>query len=223
MWLLAGSAQADDVWRERLAFDDPEWRPLVSVGYRMQLVREPTQEGVKRQLGHGFGFEALFPLLSSGRRESRTRLSIALGFGADYGEARVHSAFDAEDPENRLILRDRSAWFHGAVAAVLRVRLATGWALLSSLAWLPGIRRTHLDAHWSSGEIGFPPIWLETPPERLTGHEVVRSLNRGRLAVAIVRQGIRLGLFFGVARRDDVSSWRRGPELELGTQMGVGW
>lgn len=220
VWLLAASAQADNVWRERLAFDDPEWRPLVSVGYRMQLVREPTQEGVKRELGHGFGLEALFPLLSSGRRESRTRLSIALGFGADYGEAQREGARGSDG--SRDVWREYSAWFHGALALVLRVRLTPHWAFVSSLAWLPGVRWARFErASFRSSGSGFTTFvpahyYAENP-------DVFPNLTHGRAAFSLVYRGARLGLFFGATRRDNVASWRRGPELELGMQMGVGW
>ncbi|MCB9604835.1 MAG: hypothetical protein H6720_31325, partial [Sandaracinus sp.] len=200
------------------------WRPLVSVGYRMQLVREPTQEGVKRQLGHGFGFEALFPLLSSGRRASRTRLSIALGFGVDYGEAQREEPRGSDG--DRVVTRERSAWFHGALALVLRVRLAPRWAFVSSLAWLPGVRWSRLDRRLSSGDpyrpgfSSFEPMLIGV---RTRNPDTYPNLTHGRAAFSIVHRGVRLGVFFGATRRDDVVSWRRGPELELGTQMGVGW
>lgn len=214
----ADLVRADDAWREHLAYEAPEWLPIVGAGYRLQLVREPLDEGPQIEVGHGFTVDALFPLLASGRHASRTRLAFALGVGADFAVARFSARSSADDSE--LHLRDRSTWLHAQVGVVLRTRVASRTAFVSTMAWQPGVRLLDVEGNrvtWGDG--GFTVFWRGVR----VGDDVYASLLRGRWTIALHHRGFRVALYLGASHRNDQLSWRRGLELDLGTQIGVGW
>lgn len=212
----SGLVRADDAWRERLAYTAPDWLPIVGAGFRLQLVREPLDDGAEIEVGHGFTVDALFPLLASGRHTSRTRLSFALGAGADFAVARLTLRSGFADSELRL--RERSTWLHAQIGVVLRTHLTARTAFVNTMAWQPGVHLLNVDGRRTDGD-GGAVFWSGVG----VGDDVYASLLRGRWTIALHHRGLRVALYLGASHRNAPLSWRRGLELDLGTQIGFGW
>lgn len=178
-------------------FLEPGWRPIISAGFRVQVLRTPQSGEIDSRSARGFTLGFLAPLIASGKASSRARLALGLGAGGDFAMGMYGL------PERR----ERFVHVYGQLGAVLRV-VGRPVGLLASLVWQPGVL---LHQQWTRAGL------IDPESKRL------RSLRRGRLAVGIARDQFFAQLFFGAAHRPRIPLAPRTQELDFGIQMGLGW
>lgn len=199
---LCASASAQE--REppdALAFLAPSWRPIVSVGFRAQVIRTPQPGDVEVRSARGFTLGVLAPLIATGTTRSHARLALGVGAASDF----AMGTYDRDETWRGL--RERFIHVYGQLGAVLRV-VGRPVGLLASLVWQPGVL---LHQQWTPASFAGPES------------ERVRSLRRGRLAVGIGRGQLFAQLFFGAAYRPRRPAALREHELDFGLQAGLGW
>jgi hypothetical protein len=189
--------------RERFVIFSPGWMPIVTLGYRAQIVRYRGGSVSSSDTSHGLTSGVLAPVLATGDSSSRVRLALGVGMGLDvaWRSTTSRSAFDPDvvvtPPGSSLGVpsRDveRTTYVYGQLAAMLVLPLGSARAL-ASLSWLPGRR-------FVTGEFGtnFP------------------TLERARFSLGVLRVPFHLSAFAGVARIDTAA------DVELGLQLGMGW
>lgn len=201
--------------RERFVIFTPGWMPIVTLGYRAQIVRYRGGGVSSSDTSHGLTSGVLAPVLATGDSSSRVRLALGVGMGLDVawrsesaGEALPGGVVvtDGDDPvyESPGYV-ERTLQFYGQVAALAhftfgRMRLST------SLAWLPTRRIVRVQRDDSGFSIASAPSDYSS-----------RALERFRFNVGLTRSAFHVAVFAGGAAVLARGSAR---EVELGLQLG---
>jgi hypothetical protein len=190
--------------RERFVIFSPGWMPIVTLGYRAQIVRYTGGTVDQSDTSHGLTSGVLAPVLATGDSSSRVRLALGVGMGLDVAWRSAPSAstpFPDDvvvggapvSPGSRARYVERTTYVYGQLAAMLVVPIGSARAL-ATLSWLPGKR-------FVTGEFGSG--WP--------------TLERARFSVGVLRVPLQVSAFTGVARIDTAA------DVELGLQLGMGW
>lgn len=178
----------------------PGWMPIVTLGYRAQIVRYRGGSVSSSDTSHGLTSGVLAPVLATGDSSSRVRLALGVGMGLDVAW-RSKSAEDGgfyvppspSFPAPPTVV-ERTTYVYGQLAAILVLPLGSARAL-ATLSWLPGKR-------FVTGDV-FGSNWP--------------TLERARFSVGVLRVPFQVSAFAGVARINTAA------DVELGLQLGMGW
>jgi hypothetical protein len=190
--------------RERFVIFSPGWMPIVTLGYRAQIVRYTGGTVDQSDTSHGLTSGVLAPVLATGNSSSRVRLALGVGMGLDVAWRSAPSAstpFPDDvvvggapvSPGSRARYVERTTYVYGQLAAMLVLPLGAARAL-ATLSWLPGKR-------FVTGELG--SSWP--------------TLERARFSIGVLRVPFQVSAFTGVARIAAAA------DVELGLQLGMGW
>lgn len=188
--------------RERFVIFSPGWMPIVTLGYRAQIVRYTGGSVSRSDTSHGLTSGVLAPVLATGDSSSRVRLALGVGMGLDVAWRSTRSAATfppgvvvgpPESPSSSGRYVERTTYVYGQLAAMLVLPLGAARAI-ATLSWLPGNR-------FVTGERG--SNWP--------------TLERARFSVGVLRVPVQVSAFAGVARIAAAA------DVELGLQLGMGW
>ena len=148
------------------------WRPIVTVGYRLQRAR-PRDFGATGEafVDHGMTVGILLPVIASGSPSSRVRVAFGIGMGVDRAKGREPSSFSLGGTA--------TTWSLGTYAqlgAILRVARSSTWSWLATALWTPGR---------SSAAITYMGF---------SGQGWARTAARGRATFGVVVRGAHFGL-----------------------------
>ncbi|MCB9604836.1 MAG: hypothetical protein H6722_19090 [Sandaracinus sp.] len=201
---------------------DPDWMPIVTLGYQFQrldwttdyrVVDEPNLNGVSANL--------LVPIFATGTPDAPTRLAFGVGVDVDFAMRTIENVRvpgvrhydprpDAEPP--RATLRHRAVQVAAQLGAIVRAA-PNGRGFLGSLVWMPGVRLT---------QFGYEGAYSYPVPNA----QRERSARRGRVTLGYVHDHVYGAFFVGASR------WAHQKErylvptervFELGLQVGAGW
>ena len=188
--------------RERFVIFSPGWMPIVTLGYRAQIVRYTGGSVSRSETSHGLTSGVLAPVLATGDSSSRVRLALGVGMGLDVAWRSTRSAATFPpgvvvgppwSPSSSGRYVERTTYVYGQLAAMLVLPLGAARAI-ATLSWLPGKR-------FVTGERG--SNWP--------------TLERARFSVGVLRVPFQVNAFTGVARIAAAA------DVELGLQLGMGW
>lgn len=181
------------------------WRPIVTVGYRLQRAR-PRGFAATGEVfvDHGMTVGILLPVIASGSPSSRVRVAFGVGMGVDRAKRREPSSFSLGGTATTWSLAT-----YAQLGAILRVARSSTWSWLATALWTPGR---------SSAAITYMGF---------SGQGWGRTAARGRATFGVVVRGVHLGLLVGGAYWSGEYKGAAGPaertDLELGLQLGSGW
>ncbi len=187
---------------ERFVIFSPGWMPIVTLGYRAQIVRYTGGSVSRSDTSHGLTSGVLAPVLATGDSSSRVRLGLGVGMGLDVAWRSTRSAATFPpgvvvgppgSPSSSGRYVERTTYVYGQLAAMLVLPLGAARAI-ATLSWLPGNR-------FVTGERG--SNWP--------------TLERARFSVGVLRVPFQVSAFTGVARIAAAA------DVELGLQLGMGW
>lgn len=200
--------------RERFVIFSPGWMPIVTLGYRAQIVRYTGGSVSRSDTSHGLTSGVLAPVLATGDSSSRVRLALGVGMGLDVAwrsegpGAEVDAVVTAGDDPVYMspAYVERALLLYGQMGALAQITLGRS-QLMTSLVWLPTRRFVHVREDHVGFSIGSAPSDYSS-----------RAFKRFRFNVGLARAGFLVSAFLGggsVAARGSAG------EIEAGIQLGI--
>ncbi|MCU0674631.1 MAG: hypothetical protein MUE69_17795 [Myxococcota bacterium] len=200
--------------RERFVIFSPGWMPIVTLGYRAQIVRYRGGSVSRSDTSHGLTSGVLAPVLATGDSSSRVRLALGVGMGLDVAwrsegpGAELDAVVTAgDDPVyTSPAYVERALSLSGQMGALAQIALGRS-RLTTSLVWLPTRRFVRVREDGVGVSFGSAPSDYSS-----------RAFKRFRFNVGLVRAGFLVSAFLGGG---SVAARGSAREIEAGIQLGI--